>query len=283
MEDLIEAVSPGIFRIAGAPVYGKQDLGYAPDGAVDQFAMETGNIMLRNPETAAAFEMIHAPKLRFKTDCCFITTGGAYTGMALAMETNSSVIEHAVVYFAPAGSLLIFGHRKYGLRTYLCLRKVSDGGTYYSGRRRGIFSDIARWPDPRGRVRILRGPEHTVLSRPEQFADSVWTCTTAMSDMGIRIAGGKAETDAPLETMISAPVGDGTIQLTSNGPIILLRDRQTCGGYPRIFNVISSDVDLLAQYQPFQHIRFQIVSIESARKIGRLKAADISQLKSRFC
>ena len=71
--------------------------------------------------------------------------------------------------------------------------------------------------------------------------------------------------------MISEAVSDGTVQLTPKGPIILLKHRQTVGGYPRIFNVISSDVDLLGQYSPGQKIFFRKISIEEAIDISRLK------------
>jgi allophanate hydrolase subunit 2 len=54
------------------------------------------------------------------------------------------------------------------------------------------------------------------------------------------------------------------------------------GGYPRAFNVISADVDLLGQYAPLQFMRFRLVSIEEARSAALLKRADIERLKNRF-
>ena len=61
--------------------------------------------------------------------------------------------------------------------------------------------------------------------------------------------------------MISSPVADGTVQMSPSGPIILLRDRQTIGGYPRIFNVISVDINRLAQLGPRDFIKFQMLKI----------------------
>ncbi len=62
-------------------------------------------------------------------------------------------------------------------------------------------------------------------------------------------------TGAPYERIVirnndktSALYLNGTVQLTQSEPIILLKHRQTIGGYPRIFNVIYADVDLLVQY-----------------------------------
>lgn len=64
--------------------------------------------------------------------------------------------------------------------------------------------------------------------------------------------------------MISQPVTDGTIQLAPSGPIVLLRHRQTVGGYPRIANVIEADISKLSQYTPGSKIRFKLVSLEEA-------------------
>jgi len=41
-------------------------------------------------------------------------------------------------------------------------------------------------------------------------------------------------------------------------PIVLMRDAQTIGGYPRIANVVESDMDRLAQLKPQEKIRFVV-------------------------
>lgn len=51
--------------------------------------------------------------------------------------------------------------------------------------------------------------------------------------------------------ILSSPVTFGTIQVPNGGqPIILMADRQTTGGYPRMGNIISVDLPLLAQLKP---------------------------------
>ncbi|MDE4998803.1 hydrolase, partial [Francisella tularensis subsp. holarctica] len=64
--------------------------------------------------------------------------------------------------------------------------------------------------------------------------------------------------------MISQPVTDGTIQLAPSGPLVLLRHRQTVGGYPCIAYVIEADISKLSQYTPGYKIRFNLVSLEEA-------------------
>ena len=96
---------------------------------------------------------------------------------------------------------------------------------------------------------------NTALENPQLFFDNVWKTTAQMDKMGMRLAG-KHRLNCTLANMVSEAVADGTVQLTPDGPIILLRHRQTTGGYPRIFNVITADIDLLGQYGPNQVIRF---------------------------
>ena len=282
MEDLIEVLAPGLYRIVGCPAYGRQDLGYSPGGAIDLFSYYTGNIMLDNPGSAQALELIQALEMRFVTDCWFVITGAGYAGTILSWSDRQITVEHGVVYAARAGSVLSCGRRTYGLRSYLCLRRISDQDPRLAGRRRGPFTEIAHWPDEEGRIRIMPGPEYKVLASPREFSSAEWTCSAAMDNMAIRLIGKPVRTTDMPGSMISAPVGDGTIQLTPNGPIILLRDRQTCGGYPRIFNVISSDINLLGQYRPFQKMHFRVVCVADARRVVRQLEQDIHTLKDRF-
>ena len=100
--------------------------------------------------------------------------------------------------------------------------------------------------------------------------------------MGMRLAGFGPPLRISLENMISAPVSDGTVQLPPQGPIVLLWHRQTVGGYPGIFNVVSADMDVLAQYGPEQVLRFREVSMEEAREAARRRRREIDALARRF-
>ncbi len=107
--------------------------------------------------------------------------------------------------------------------------------------------------------------------------------TPDMSDMGIRLSclSGEQQFGNRVD-MVSTSVNDGTVQLTPKGPIVLLRLRQTIGGYPRIFNVIGSDVDLLGQYAPKQIVRFRQVSLEESLDIAAIKKQDVDKFKIRW-
>jgi allophanate hydrolase subunit 2 len=62
----------------------------------------------------------------------------------------------------------------------------------------------------------------------------------------------------------------GSVQVPGNGlPIVLLADRGTTGGYPKIATVISADIPALGRRRAGQTIRFAAVDVASAEKIRR--------------
>ena len=72
--------------------------------------------------------------------------------------------------------------------------------------------------------------------------------------MGYRVEG-EVLNRAVEKEILSSPVTYGTIQIPNGGqPIILMVDRQTTGGYPRMGNIISVDLPLLAQLKPGDYV-----------------------------
>lgn len=68
--------------------------------------------------------------------------------------------------------------------------------------------------------------------------------------------------------LLSEAVSQGSVQVPPDGnPIILLADRQTTGGYPKIAQVITADLPLLAQVKPGESIYFSHISLHEAEKI----------------
>ena len=64
--------------------------------------------------------------------------------------------------------------------------------------------------------------------------------------------------------------------MPGNGlPIVLLADRQTTGGYPKIATVISADMPALGRLTPGAKVAFEAVDIETAEAAHRQLAADI--------
>lgn len=79
---------------------------------------------------------------------------------------------------------------------------------------------------------------------------------------------------------LSECVTFGTIQVPSNGmPIILMADRQTSGGYPKLGQVITADLPKLAQMKPGEKIQFQLVTIKEAEALLFDLESRIKELK----
>lgn len=274
-----EILTGGVYAETSSPGFGKQDLGVSPQGAMDRFSYETGNRLLDNPSGSKALEIIIPPRLRFTQETLFVVTGAAYTSMRLLGSTVRSVA-HARVCRANPGDILEFADKAYGFRAYLCYKGVNTGeGRHIEGRQRGEFSSIAHWPDSKGRIRVMDGPEKSLLEYPDDFFQHYFCIHPDSNAMGLRLqVKGPSLGVKTSANMISGPVADGTVQLTPNGPVILLRQRQTLGGYPRIFNVITPDLDLLAQYAPGELIRFKSVSLAQARACLQQWHEDLERL-----
>jgi len=267
---------PGICENAGLPRCGRQDLGFSPGGAMDCFSLKRGNLLLGNPEGTPALEILVPPEIEILSPGSFILTGARRTALIQHGETQLEA-EHSRVYPVEPGTRITFGDRQYGLLTYFCFRSRAEGCT--GGVDRPLpFSEVNSWADPHGRIRVIPGPEFSYLEDPRPFFANAWRTTFKMDKMGIRLAG-DTRLKCGLKNMVSEAVADGTVQLTPDSPIILLRHRQTTGGYPRIFNVITADMDLLGQYCPNQVIRFADVSLEEAREFARQKEEVLEKLR----
>ena len=167
------------------------------------------------------------------------------------------------------------------MRTYLCFAPAGEGcdASPVLGRTRPAYEEVNTFADSENRIRVIRGPEYCLLEDPSTFLEQTWTTTRELGDLGMRLScAGPNRPVVKQRNMVSEPVNDGAVQLTPKGPIILLRRRPTIGGYPRIFNVIGPDLDLLGQYGPHQIIRFREVSLEEALDI----AASREQALDRF-
>ncbi|WP_454739354.1 5-oxoprolinase subunit C family protein [Cupriavidus necator] len=117
-------------------------------------------------------------------------------------------------------------------------------------------------------VRFLPGPQwerFTPQSR-KQFEQAAFTVSNQSDRMGYRLEGPPLALSAPLE-MVSEAVSFGTVQVPPSGaPIVLMADRQSVGGYPKIAYVISADLPALAQATPGTALRFRAVTPDIAQR-----------------
>ena len=83
--------------------------------------------------------------------------------------------------------------------------------------------------------------------------------------MGYRLAGPRLR--SPDSEMISEAMPLGAGQVLPNGEaVLLMADRQTVGGYPKIAVLITADLPKAAQLSPGHRVRFQVVSLQEAHQ-----------------
>lgn len=130
-------------------------------------------------------------------------------------------------------------------------------------------------------IRILTGSEFDRFDSESQKAlvSEPYKLSVNADRMGYQLEGETLSLSEKFE-LLSEGVTYGTIQVPSNGqPIILMADRQTTGGYPKIGQVISADLPRLAQLQPGNKIHFEIVSIDEAERLLVRQEQDFHELK----
>lgn len=130
-------------------------------------------------------------------------------------------------------------------------------------------------------IRVLKGVEWNYLddSSAQLFSQTSFAISPQSSRMGYRLQEKILKTSSACE-IISSPVTQGTIQLTPSGEIIILMaDAQTVGGYPRIAQVRSVDLSLMAQKKPGDKIQFQIVSLQEAEQLYMKRVDDLKRVK----
>lgn len=100
--------------------------------------------------------------------------------------------------------------------------------------------------------------------KQQLMLEQEFTLTPDMNRMGIRLKGEPIELNE--DKTLSKPVCFGTIQCPDDGQlIILMKDRQTIGGYPVLGTIIQSDLFRLSQKRPGESVRFIPISLSQAQ------------------
>jgi biotin-dependent carboxylase-like uncharacterized protein len=137
---------------------------------------------------------------------------------------------------------------------------------------------------PPPRFRVVLGPQDDYFTQEGERAllESVYTVTPASDRMGMRLAG-PLIAHAKGYNIVSDGIAQGSIQVPGNGlPIVLLADRQTTGGYPKIATVIAADLPALGRLTPGMSVRFEAVDIAAAEVAHRALRAELHGLRGRL-
>jgi biotin-dependent carboxylase-like uncharacterized protein len=134
--------------------------------------------------------------------------------------------------------------------------------------------DASALPSGPNRLRVVLGPQDDYFTEAgiETFLTAEFTVSTDADRMGYRLTGPVIEHRDGFN-IVSDGVGIGAIQVPGNGqPIVLLADRQSTGGYPKIAGVIGVDLAFLAQKRPGETVRFERIALDAAHALAKERA-----------
>ena len=255
---------------------------------MDKKAAILANELVANPPDTPVIEMtLLGPTIKVTGSCQI-----AITGADLSPKVNGQPMPLYETIDLKDGDLLTFGGAKKGCRAYLAIRGIWQINKWLDSYSALPYSGDAAMPDsfiqkntylkisPAARIakRILPPERHPifptslnlrVLPGPEFFdfnQDTIgyffsrsYQITHESNRMGYRLDA-ILENFTPQKEVISSGIIPGTIQITRAGqPVILMADAQTVGGYYRIANVLTADLDKLAQLKPRDELRFSLV------------------------
>ena len=112
------------------------------------------------------------------------------------------------------------------------------------------------------------------------LSGAAFRVSASVSRMGYRLEGPRLRVPR-LGEMLSEPIPPGTVQLPADGsPILLMADRQTVGGYPRLGSVIAADTPRAAQLFAGHPVRFVPVSLSAAHEALRDQEAILARVRA---
>ncbi|MCX8095455.1 MAG: biotin-dependent carboxyltransferase family protein [Caldisericia bacterium] len=268
--------------------------GISHSGAMDEFSLRLGNIFLNTSENAPQIEItLKGPTIEFLCDKIICLTGGE-----IDAYINFEKIECFKPYYVKKGSILKLDYVKKGFRSYLIIQggvktdKFLNSASFDKFLNKGVKfkkGDLIQVSDffdkevlnrkfqkefklefEKESVKFILGPDNERFEEEEleKFLENYYIVSEKSDRVAIRLDGEPLKLKKDKETIISEGVNLGTIQVPQNGkPIILMKDRPTTGGYPKIGNVIKVDIPILSQKRFGEKIKFKIVSIEEAQKL----------------
>lgn len=132
-----------------------------------------------------------------------------------------------------------------------------------------IYLSAALGLNKKNILRVIKGPQWPIFTVESvtDFLTERFQISLQSDRMGYRIHGPALKV-ARAQQMLSEAVAFGAIQVPHGGdPIVIMADRQTMGGYPKIAYIASVDLPPLAQSRPHEEIRFKLISLEQAQQL----------------
>jgi biotin-dependent carboxylase-like uncharacterized protein len=252
--------------------------------------------MVGNDPNDACLEItLIGPELQALSNTQLAITGGANSpkinGINVPMWQTLSIQE---------GDILSFGKMESGCRAYLAIRGgintpfvLGSRSTYLRGGFGGIngrqlkTGDIIEGFDAQPlefeykmpeelvpqftdhfKVHVILGPQADMFTEKElsAFLSSQYKVTLEADRMGYRLEGTSIKLKGKAD-IVSDALLPGAVQVPKSGkPIVIMRDAQTTGGYPKIAVIISSDLSMVGQAKPNNIIEFLETTLEQAHE-----------------
>jgi biotin-dependent carboxylase-like uncharacterized protein len=270
--------------------FGAQRYGLVPSGAMDRLALAAANCLVGNVPFTAALEVgplgavFTAREGAVRVALAGAARDADIAKRAFAFDTSTTVAD---------GESLTLGFARGGTFSYLAIEGGVQGepmfGSLAVNARAGLGS-----PYPRplqagdrlrvatasgatetrielpavtdGPIRVVMGPQDDEFGDAKQlFLDSEWKISATSDRMGYRLEGPVIK-HLHGHNIVSDGTVNGSIQVPGNGaPIVLMRDRGTSGGYPKIATVITADFGRFAQTSAGRSFHFKAVSMTEAQ------------------
>jgi biotin-dependent carboxylase-like uncharacterized protein len=269
---MIKVLNPGFYSsIQDFGRMGFQEYGVPYSGVMDAYSAALANQILGNEENAAVIEMtMTGAKLEFHCHT-YICISGA----DMSPKLNGIQIQLNKSIEIQSGDVLSFGKLNKGFRCYLAVfsgfktEVVMNSQSMYRGittqfklfkndelkKTKNIsFIDsknalvkVKRKHFLTNKIDVFKGPEFEFLSKNQQefLLQNEFTISKDNNRMAYQLS---ELLENALEPIITSAVLPGTIQLTPSGKlIVLMRDCQTTGGYPRVLQLSEASINVLAQ------------------------------------
>jgi len=277
--------------------------GVTAAGPMDSLAHATANLAVGNPAGSTALEVsVGGIDVTAESGSLRVAIAGgefalSLDGRPLPPAVALNLEDGAVLkirggrsgswcYLAVAGRLVVpevLGSHATHTRTGF---GGVDGRAIVAGDRLGIERSgsskpsmgaiVAPWLDrPLNVIRVVLGPQHDYFADDQitAFLAGPWFVSAKRDRMAYFLEGPRL-THARGYNIVSDGIAMGAIQVPGDGrPIVLMADRQSTGGYPKIATVIGPDLGRLAQARPGAMFRFEAVSIAQAVAARREEAA----------
>jgi antagonist of KipI len=289
----VRVVHPGMLTtVQDLGRWGFQSHGVAVAGPMDPYAHRCANALAGNGPGAATLEVtLVGPELEFEDRRLVAIAGARFAVTVDGRDAPSGPFEVA------AGGRLRFGHRIVGARAYVAIGGgvttapvLGSRATHVSSRMGGVGRAIEGGDElplgdapshraiPRAlpalptvtgappTIRVIAGPQHDWFASTALGAlqSSPYRLSPQSDRMGFRLEGPPLP-HARRGGMISEATAIGSLQVPPDGvPILLMADRQTTGGYPKIATAITADIGLAGQLAPGDPLSFAICSLPEA-------------------